>query len=57
MSEEKEYKFSYKTGSLRVHRVIKAYSMEEAHEKGKNIALKETPEAHSFLTEHSIYEA
>jgi hypothetical protein len=49
--ENKEYKFSYVVGGVRLSTTIVANNMEEAHEKGKNKALELFSTAHGFLTE------
>jgi hypothetical protein len=51
MKEEKEYRFSYMTNSLRFYKKVKASNIEEAHQKGKEDALKYYPNAHGFFTE------
>lgn len=49
--EVKMYRFSYVMRFGRVYTVIKSTSMEVAHERGKQAALKQYPEAHGFLTQ------
>jgi hypothetical protein len=55
----REYWFSYKLNGLRMNRrLIKASSMEEAHQQGKDRAVKEHGDKVSaFLTIRQIYES